>query len=77
MFGTGGRSQPVVHRLKVRPFFGAIGGHGVKVLATCFPNGSTILTFGGIASFLPFQFAFAQREWIAIFSRASREKRND
>jgi hypothetical protein len=49
----------------------------VKVLATCFPNGSTILTFGGIASFLPCQFSFAQREWIDIFSRASREKRND
>jgi hypothetical protein len=49
----------------------------VKVLATCFPNGSTILTLGGIASFLPFQFSFAQREWIAIFSRASREKWND
>jgi hypothetical protein len=36
-----------------------------------------MLTFGGIASFLPFQFSFAQREWTAIFSRASREKQND
>jgi hypothetical protein len=51
--------------------------HGVKVLATCFPSGATILTFGGIGSFLPFQFSFVQREWIDIFSRASREERND
>ena len=37
---------------------------------------NTIQTFGDIASFLPFQFSCAHREWIAIFSRASREKRN-
>jgi nitroimidazol reductase NimA-like FMN-containing flavoprotein (pyridoxamine 5'-phosphate oxidase superfamily) len=39
----------------------------------CFPSGATILTFGGIASFLPFQFSFAQREWIDIFSLPARE----
>ena len=42
-----------------------------------FPPGATILTFGGSASFLPFQFSFAQRAWSDSFSRASREQRND
>ncbi len=36
------------------PLFWPKGGHGVKVLATRFPPGATILTFGGIASFLAF-----------------------
>src|SRR5258706_16151106 len=39
---------------------------------TRFPSGATILTFGGIASFWPFQFSFAQREWTGIFSLPAR-----
>jgi hypothetical protein len=67
----------MVQRLKFRPFLGQRVSHFVRVLATHIPSEASILTFGGIASFWPFQFSFAQREWTAIFSRASREKRND
>ena len=59
---------------KVCPFFGPRVSHGVRVLATRIPSEASMLTFGGIASFVAVPvFLRAKRMDCYLLARLARE----